>query len=741
MLTLTTDQTTAKNATSKTVIWLFDITPVGGSVLHWSTQAGTFLGTAYTFSVWPDSFPGVTMHRSRTEIGALPMPEATFTATNALAVPYTASYFKKASVVIKLVINDVVCRTWKMTCATCNPGFKSLTFDCFGFLKDYMATGLLPNSPKITGIYPEYPGDKNDCMPVIFGTAYIGLPCVINPTDGKRYYSLGEVPVLPDYFAVTKVHAGSDWASPTSEWSSPPFTFDVSQNAGYALLAPKINDTYLDGSLYSTGFSPGGQFLSIYAEYYRPGTVSATNPADVISGVLQQAGIAYGDLSFGTAATEFNARSIIWNGGWSRKIPAEQFLCQLLSECNAEIDVRDKIYLRAISRRSNATISNVSVLRNDTASTWGYSLQNPQESDSGTVTYSASGTPNDIRISTIVAADTTTDNYSTEIFALDMVHDSVIAQKLAKIRFQRKYLVEGTPSWESPLSYFDIQPGDVVTISGDDYGGAGSTYDVIVDEMTISKQGTIKFTALKLSAMDDFDTLTFGAITPATPVAEPETLPPLIEAIHDPNKLTPTEKITIKRDFDSFTAEKSIIDAKASALGVSATSYDNAYTALQTALGTSITTALMDLETVIDGAAYRTAWNNYESARETILLAFQAVTSFSSTVRATAATPPTSGSGAEISYYSGSGYLMAYDRTNSVYLPLNVGGSSINFNASTGNYYFGTVTGGASAVKSIFLENGTAPTTDPVGGVIIWAEGGALKARGSSGTITTIAPA
>lgn len=47
-----------------------------------------------------------------------------------------------------------------------------------------------------------------------------------------------------------------------------------------------------------------------------------------------------------------------------------------------------------------------------------------------------------------------------------------------------------------------------------------------------------------------------------------------------------------------------------------------------------------------------------------------------------------------------------------------------------------------SAKGAIFIANATtAPTTDPTGGGILYVEGGALKYRGPSGTVTTIAPA
>jgi hypothetical protein len=41
----------------------------------------------------------------------------------------------------------------------------------------------------------------------------------------------------------------------------------------------------------------------------------------------------------------------------------------------------------------------------------------------------------------------------------------------------------------------------------------------------------------------------------------------------------------------------------------------------------------------------------------------------------------------------------------------------------------------------VSMQNTTAPTTNPTGGGFLYSEGGALKWRGSSGTVTTIAPA
>jgi hypothetical protein len=58
-----------------------------------------------------------------------------------------------------------------------------------------------------------------------------------------------------------------------------------------------------------------------------------------------------------------------------------------------------------------------------------------------------------------------------------------------------------------------------------------------------------------------------------------------------------------------------------------------------------------------------------------------------------------------------------------------------------GNVGVGVSTFGTSAAKVLGLANATAPTTSPAGMGQLYVEAGALKYRGSSGTITTIANA
>jgi hypothetical protein len=67
------------------------------------------------------------------------------------------------------------------------------------------------------------------------------------------------------------------------------------------------------------------------------------------------------------------------------------------------------------------------------------------------------------------------------------------------------------------------------------------------------------------------------------------------------------------------------------------------------------------------------------------------------------------------------------------------GGTRMTLNSS--GLGLGTATFGTSAVRVFAIANGTAPTTSPAGIGQLYVESGALKFRGSSGTITTIAAA
>ena len=80
-------------------------------------------------------------------------------------------------------------------------------------------------------------------------------------------------------------------------------------------------------------------------------------------------------------------------------------------------------------------------------------------------------------------------------------------------------------------------------------------------------------------------------------------------------------------------------------------------------------------------------------------------------------------------------WIQALDRTN---LATNY---NLALQPNGGNVGIGVSTFGTSAAKVLGLANATAPSTSPAGMGQLYVEAGALKYRGSSGTITTIANA
>ena len=70
-----------------------------------------------------------------------------------------------------------------------------------------------------------------------------------------------------------------------------------------------------------------------------------------------------------------------------------------------------------------------------------------------------------------------------------------------------------------------------------------------------------------------------------------------------------------------------------------------------------------------------------------------------------------------------------------------VSGSDVNLYAKSGNVGIGVTGFGSAANRVLGIANGTAPTTSPSGMGQLYVEGGALKYRGSSGTVTVLAPA
>jgi hypothetical protein len=129
-------------------------------------------------------------------------------------------------------------------------------------------------------------------------------------------------------------------------------------------------------------------------------------------------------------------------------------------------------------------------------------------------------------------------------------------------------------------------------------------------------------------------------------------------------------------------------------------------------------------------AIYATTGSNSKVALETY-----GKIECSSTARISGQSNPTSGAGLELLYGSvGQSYALSYDRDVGAYKPLILAAKNVGIGHSM-------VTFGTNAQYVIAIANGIAPTTSPANTGQLYVESGALKYRGSSGTVTTIAPA
>jgi hypothetical protein len=96
--------------------------------------------------------------------------------------------------------------------------------------------------------------------------------------------------------------------------------------------------------------------------------------------------------------------------------------------------------------------------------------------------------------------------------------------------------------------------------------------------------------------------------------------------------------------------------------------------------------------------------------------------------------------GGEPFFYFGVNTFLVYDRIGkSFYLSVD-GTVSYSFDANQ-NLILSGMSAAAGVTRGVHIRNGNTPTGNPSGGVVVYAEAGALKCRGSGGTVTTLAPA
>jgi len=428
--------------------------------------------------------------------------------------------FKGGTVLIELYLSsatypDKKIAGWKFKIKTANPGYQKLRIVAQDFLQDYLK-GYYPNTR-----FPEdiFPSDRTYstqslCVPVPFGTAYVPLRDVY--IDGYGGYILLGDPAYT--YTISAIRSPRSWGVKT-EYLSTSYTFTQSTKAdadavNWRVFQAIIADSDGNGTADSAGFwgTSGGNILDPPVQFTRSDTATITNPADVISFVLQDMGIPVTmiDVSgtFATAHTAFDTWGLTFNGAFWQKQDRELVLANLLNQCHSYLSVGEKIELHVISKTSRKTITGAEVLRTSEQGegTFNYSdIVMTDYSDSGYVAWQTSDEAKDLFIKTLVAVDAVANVISDDVLECAFVSDSENIKRIGILYFQRKYLKEADISATLKGTCLALQPDDVITINSDNYGG---TYTALLDSVKINKDLSIEISASKYtSAFQDWEDL------------------------------------------------------------------------------------------------------------------------------------------------------------------------------------------------------------------------------------------
>ena len=511
---------TAATTTTEAVVWETDV--VWEADVVWETQDVTYTSSILNFS-------GVTMNRSNTESGQMSFNTMSFSVPNK-ANTIDAADFVGATITAGWWINDgsdsEVATEWQFVVSAggVTDNQQVLSFKCESLLSKYVK-GVYPNGQLVSAIAPEYSMlDDLACVPEIFGSPYANMFCLLDTNTTTRHYLLG---LASHTYAITKVHSPEE-ADGSDEYDSGSYTFTQKNytfgGVSYRVVAPVIMDADADGTADSTGLWASGQsFLSAPMKLTRNDTATMISPVDQIKFILEDMGVPTwyidGSGTFTATKATVDGWGLEWNLNLSRKENRKNLLSRLLNSCNCYILETDKIEIHPYIKTSQKTFDNALIKKtgNEPTDPSSFKTSNSytSESDSGYVRYYDNTKPDYMSIVAIAAPNTTTATIeSGELFVPS--NDSQVAIRIGELHYIRRIYKDGSRSFKSQISAAIMQPNDVITISGDNYGGI---YDVVVSKVTIYNNMDLAFDCDKYSiSLEDFADSTPGAVTPATDI-------------------------------------------------------------------------------------------------------------------------------------------------------------------------------------------------------------------------------
>jgi len=341
---------------------------------------------------------------------------------------------------------------------------------------------------------------------------------------GICYYDDISIKEITDY-SITKVKSPREFGS-QSAWTS---FFKYYRKVGsdgnpYICAEFIIADSDLDGVNDANGlFRNGEKFLDVPCKYSYMSTSGFTNAADLIEYILLDMGIPstkIDDVSLAVVKSTYTSWSLTLNGGIWFKINKRKFLAKLLTMMHLELIVRDKIYFKIHTKVSQDTIDNSLIIKNNEIGegTFGVSIINQNEyKDSGFSAYQEEDNCIDSLIKILIPAKTTTNNISSTIIDTDYIQNSQHAQIITKMALQRRLLGDKKIKFDGSTTLIGLEVDDVITINGDNYDSEGSTYNILIDEITLNKDLSISISGTRFSeSLDDWEDLSFDSVVIAS---------------------------------------------------------------------------------------------------------------------------------------------------------------------------------------------------------------------------------
>ncbi|MEW5803719.1 MAG: hypothetical protein AB1847_16620 [bacterium] len=284
----------------------------------------------------------------------------------------------------------------------------------------------------------------------------------------------------------------------------------------YRAVQVLCDDADKDGINDANGFWGiiGKEIYDMPLRFSRSDLSAVTNPADIAKWVFEDWGIPSGeidDTSRAAAAAVFTARGVSLNIALWFRMPREKFIAKLFTLAGMIPVYRDKINFKVLTTTSQMTITE------DMADPGSFQIRRTydrRKKDSGYVNWQTSDEPVDQVNKTLVAVKSSTDDCSDTTIEAEWILDSIKAQKSGKLALQRILLRDKTITFTANSKILALEPGDVITISPQNFGAEGSSYDCLISRMFIREDLSVDVECVKFSdELDDWDDVTASDIT------------------------------------------------------------------------------------------------------------------------------------------------------------------------------------------------------------------------------------